>query len=609
VVAVGSGGVLVFGKVLVANRGEIAVRVVRALREMGIASVAVYSDADRRALHGRLADEAYRLGPAPAAESYLNIERLLEAASRSGAEAVHPGYGFLAESAPFARAVIGVGLAWIGPHPGAIEAMGSKVGSRRVMAKAGVPVVPGTEGPVASPAEVAAFGRERGFPVAVKASAGGGGKGFAVARDASEVEAAFGRASREGEAYFGDGAVYAERYLPAPRHVEVQIVCDRHGRAVHLGERDCSIQRRHQKLLEECPSPAVSPPMREAMGEAALLAARAVGYDSVGTVEFLVAGDEFFFLEMNTRVQVEHPVTEMVTGVDVVATGIRAAAGEPLPFGQPDVAFRGHAIEARLNAEDPGAGFAPSPGAVSLYEEPGGPGVRVDSSLRAGAPAGEVPEHYDPLFAKLIVHGGNRAEALGRLRRALSEFRVEPIATTLPFFRAILSDEAFLAGDYSTGFVAERMEGLALEPHPIVGPASAPERGDEARELEVEVNGRLFDVRVFGGTGDGPSEGPARRPPRRGGGRSAPGSGTSEGTVLAPMQGKVLKVMVGEGQEVAADEPLCLLEAMKMESEIRAPRSGTVKRVLVEAGSTVRAGEPLVAIGPDPGASGTPGTA
>src|SRR5215203_1714781 len=364
---------------------------------MGIPSVAVYSDADRESLHARIADEAYHIGPTPATESYLNVERLIEVAKKSGAEAVHPGYGFLAESAGFARAVEEAGLVWIGPHPGAIEAMGSKVESRRIMAKAEVPMVPGTKESIAAAKEVRLFGEEHGFPVAVKASAGGGGKGFAVAGDASEAENAFSRASREGEAYFGDGSVYVEKYLRAPRHIEIQVVRDKHGNAVHLGERDCSIQRRHQKLMEECPSPAIDPQVREEMGGAALEAAEAVDYDSVGTVEFLVQDDEFYFLEMNTRVQVEHPVTEEVTGIDIVQTGIRIAAGERLPFSQEDVVWRGHALEVRVNAEDAANDFAPTPGTVILYEEPGGPGIRVDSALRGPDP---VPEHDDPLFAK-----------------------------------------------------------------------------------------------------------------------------------------------------------------------------------------------------------------
>jgi len=580
----------VFGKVLVANRGEIAVRIVRALREMGVASVAVYSDADRESLHPRLADEAYHVGPASAAESYLNVGRLIEVARRSGTEAVHPGYGFLAESATFARAVSEAGMVWIGPRPEAIEAMGSKVASRRIMGEAGVPMVPGTREPVGDAGAVLEFAGEHGYPVAVKASAGGGGKGFAVARDKTEAEGAYQRASREGEAYFGDGSVYVEKYLPYPRHVEIQVVRDKHGNAVHLGERDCSIQRRHQKLLEECPSPAIDPAMREAMGQAALAAAEAVGYDNVGTVEFLVekgeAGDDFYFLEMNTRVQVEHPVTEEVTGIDVVKTGVRIASGEELPFSQEDVSWRGHAIEVRLNAEDPARDFAPSPGTITVYAEPGGPGVRVDSSL---AGPGVVPESYDPLFAKLIVRGSDRKEALGTLRRALAEFRVEGISTTLPFFRALLDDEAFVSGDYTTGFVAERMEGLKLEAAPIGEPGAAPEKG--AREVEVEVDGRLFRVKVFSEAGGQSSSGPPRR--RRGETRRA---SVSEGAVSAPMQGTIVKVLVEEGQPVAADEPVCILEAMKMESEIRAQKTGTVSEVRVEPGQTVRPGDPLVII-------------
>ena len=573
-----------FRKVLIANRGEIAVRVVRALGEMDISSVAVYSDADRGALHAALADEAYHVGPTTPSESYLNIERLIETAGRSGAEAIHPGYGFLAESATFARAVIEAGMVWIGPHPEAIEVMGSKVESRRIMAGAGVPITPGTERPIESPESILTFAAEHGYPVAVKAVAGGGGKGFAVARDKTQAESAYSRARREGEAYFGDGSVYLERYLPSPRHIEIQVLRDKHGSAVHLGERDCSIQRRHQKLVEECPSPAIDAEMREAMGEAAIDAAESVGYDNVGTVEFLVQDDEFFFLEMNTRVQVEHPVTEEVTGVDIVRTGIRLAAGEQLPFSQEEVSWRGHAIEVRVNAEDPSNDFVPSPGAVSAYEEPGGPGVRVDSSLKG---PGVVPRAYDPLFAKLIVRGSDRREALSRLRRALSEFRVEGIATTLPFHRALLEDEVFLSGDYTTGFAAERLAGLEIEASRVrAGEASE----KEARGVEVEVNGKLFRVRVYGAGGD-----EERARPRRKGGvtqRVAMGGGA----VVAPMQGTIVRVLVDEGQEIAAGEAVCLLEAMKMESEIRAQRSGRVARVLVGAGETVRAGEPLVVL-------------
>ena len=585
-----------FEKVLVANRGEIAVRIIRALREMEVGSVAVYSDTDREALHTRLADEAFHVGPTPAPESYLNIEKLVEVAEKSGAEAVHPGYGFLAESAPFARAVTEAGLVWIGPHPEAIESMGSKVESRRIMSKAGVPITPGTEKAVDSWEAVAEFAGEYGYPVAVKASAGGGGKGFAVAGDASEAESAFSRASREGEAYFGDGSVYLEKYLPDPRHIEIQVLRDKHGTAVHLGERDCSIQRRHQKLVEECPSPAIEAEMREAMGEAAVRAAEAVGYDSAGTVEFLVqkgeAGDEFFFLEMNTRVQVEHPVTEEVTGVDIVETGIRIATGEALPFSQEDIAWRGHAIEVRVNAENATNNFAPNPGTVTAYEEPGGPGVRVDSSLRG---PGEVPDAYDPLFAKLIVRGADRKSALSRLRRALSEFRVEGVSTTLPFFTALLDDEVFISGDYTTGFIARRMEKLELKTPASGGfrnGASAETAGKEAREVDVEVNGKLFNVRVyaepeksFGG----------RQAPRRRGERVVRAA-ASEGAVVAPMQGTIVKVLVEEGQEISSGEAVCVLEAMKMESEVRASRDGTVSAVEVETGKAVRSGETLVVL-------------
>ena len=575
-----------FGKVLVANRGEISVRVIRALREMNVSSVAVYSDIDREALHTRLADEAYHIGPTPATESYLNIEKLIEVAKRSGAEAVHPGYGFLAESAPFARAVAEADLTWIGPHPEAIEQMGSKVESRRIMSGAGVPITPGTEDPIESPDAVLEFATEHSYPVAVKAASGGGGKGFAVAHDKTEAEAAFERASREGEAYFGDGSVYLEKYLPSPRHIEIQVLRDEHGNAAHLGERDCSIQRRHQKLIEECPSPVMEPALRERMGEAAIQAAEAVGYDNVGTVEFLVqqgeAGEEFYFLEMNTRVQVEHPVTEEVTGVDIVREGIRIAAGEPLSFTQDEISWRGHAIEVRVNAEDATNGFAPNPGVVTVYEEPGGPGVRVDSSLRG---PGAVPDAYDPLFAKLIVRGADRWEAISRLRRALAEFRVEGIATTLPFFKALLDDEVFVSGDYTTGFVAERLGELKIEGSTVGEPGELP--GKESRQVKVEVNGKLFRVRVYS---DEKSE---VGKPRRKGGRAHRASAT-EGTVTAPMQGTIVRVLVEEGQEVATDEPVCVLEAMKMESEIRAPKEGVVSEVFVQAGQSVRSGDNLI---------------
>lgn len=571
-----------FSKVLVANRGEISVRVIRALREMGVESVAVYSDADREALHTRMADEAYNVGPAPAVESYLNVENLLEVAQLSGAEAVHPGYGFLAESPEFARSVSDAGLVWVGPHPGAIEAMGSKIESRSLMQKAGVPVIPGTKSPVNSADEVLDFGSEHGYPLAVKASAGGGGKGFAVASDKTNVEAALERARREGDAYFSDATVYLERYLPSPRHVEIQLACDGHGGTVHFGERECSVQRRHQKLLEECPSPALDAGMRERMGETALDAARAVGYDSLGTVEFLVQGEEFYFLEMNTRIQVEHPVTEEVSGIDLVKLGLRIAAGEQLPLSQEEVALRGHSIEARVNAEDPAAGFVPAPGYVSGYGEPSGPGVRLDSSLDG---PGEVPEHYDPLFAKLIARGSDRGEAIARLQRAIEEFRVKGVPTTLPFFKAMLEDEVFLSGEYSTGFVESRLGELDLGAASASSPA--PEER-ETREVEVEINGRLFRVKLF-------EEAEERKAPSRRNGRRA-SSAVPEGAVAAPMQGTIVRVLVGEGEEVEAGQAVCVLEAMKMESEIRASKAGAVTRVMVEQGKTVRSGEAVVVL-------------
>ena len=412
---------------------------------------------------------------------------------------------------------------------------------------------------------------------------------MAGAGDEGGAENAYSRASREGDAYFGDGSVYLEKYLSAPRHIEIQVLRDKHGNAVHLGERDCSIQRRHQKLLEECPSPAIEPSMREAMGEAALLAAKAVGYDNVGTVEFLVQDDEFYFLEMNTRVQVEHPVTEEVTGIDIVQNGIYIAAGEELPFSQEDVAWRGHAIEVRLNAEDAANDFVPSPGVVTVYEEPGGPGVRVDSALHG---PGVVPESYDPLFAKLIVRGADRRDALRRLRRAILEFRIEGVATTLPFFEAILRDELFVKGSYTTAFVAKRLGKLKMEAHPARDGGGEPPT-KESREVEVEVNGKLFRVKVYADeTGQEGTKAPVRGRKRERGRRAT----VAEGTVAAPMQGTILKVFVEEGQRVAVGDPVCLLEAMKMESEIRAKKDGMVSEVLVEAGRTVRSGDPLVVL-------------
>ena len=432
-----------FSKVLVANRGEIAVRVIRALDELGIASVAVYSEADRDAEHVRRAGEAHLLGPGPAAESYLDADKLLAVIAASGAEAVHPGYGFLAENPPFARRLAEAGVTFIGPPPEAIEAMGSKTRARELMRAAGVPIVPGTVEPVATVQDAGPIAEEIGYPIAVKAAGGGGGKGFRIALEASELEAAFEGAAREGEKFFSDATVYLERYLPDPRHVEVQVLADEHGAVIHLGERDCSVQRRHQKLIEESPAPMVGQALRERIGEIAVEAARAVGYRGAGTIEGLLAGEDYFFLEMNTRVQVEHCVTEATTGIDIVREQIRIAAGEPLSVTQEQVALRGHAIECRINAEDAAKNFAPAPGTVTHYREPSGPGVRVDSGVRSGS---EITPLYDSLVAKLIVWDADRDAATRRMTRALAEFELEGVRTLLPFHRAIMASRAVGAG-------------------------------------------------------------------------------------------------------------------------------------------------------------------
>ncbi|HCJ10297.1 MAG TPA: acetyl-CoA carboxylase biotin carboxylase subunit [Clostridiales bacterium] len=443
-----------YRKVLVANRGEIAVRVIRALHELDIQAVAVFSEADRDALHVALADEAHCLGPAPPAQSYLSIPRIIEAASKSGAEAIHPGYGFLSENPHFAEVCRTWGIDFIGPDPQAIELMGHKSRAKATARRAGVPLVPGTEGTVTDAGQALSVARDLGFPVLIKAAAGGGGRGMRVVRTESEFETSFRNAQREAQAVFGDGSMYVEKYLEHPRHVEVQVLADRHGNIVHICERDSSIQRRYQKLIEEALSPAVTPELREKMCRAAVDLARAVDYMSAGTVEFLVNGQDFYFMEMNTRIQVEHPTTEMVTGIDIVKEQIRVAAGLPLSFAQDDVKPRGWAIEYRLNAEDPDSGFLPSPGLITVYETPGGPGVRVDSGVQAGH---RIQPFYDSLFAKLVVWGRDRQEALERSRRALAEMRVEGIKTTIPLYRRLLQDEEFVAGDYHTQWLRSRV--------------------------------------------------------------------------------------------------------------------------------------------------------
>jgi acetyl-CoA/propionyl-CoA/long-chain acyl-CoA carboxylase, biotin carboxylase, biotin carboxyl carrier protein len=587
-----------FSKVLVANRGEIAVRIFRTLRELGIGTVAVYSEVDRGSLHVAAADEAYLIGPGPAAESYLDPDRILEAATRAGAEAVHPGYGFLAENAGFARAVSRAGLVWIGPPADAIETMGSKTAARRQMLAAGVPVVPGTTEAVASAEEVTRLGDELGWPVAIKAAAGGGGKGFRVVREAGEAERAFESASREGEAYFSDPAVYVERYLEDPRHVEVQVLADAHGNVIHLGERDCTTQRRHQKLVEETPSPAVGDELRERIGEIAVEAARAVRYRSAGTIEGLLSREgEYFFLEMNTRIQVEHTVTEMATGLDLVREQVLIAAGEPLWLRQEDVRLTGHALECRINAEDPSNGFLPSPGRITSYREPGGPGVRVDSGVAAGS---EVQALYDPLVAKLIVHGVDREHARRRMLRALGEYEIGGITTLLGFHRALLEHPCFVAGDTCHGVVES--EELAQEAKDLgdqlshmqtTVPAASDGRLRE-RVSTVELDGRRFEVTML------VPEPPYAELARRRRERSASAAHrAAKDAVTTPMQGTVLAVEVSEGDEVHAGQVICIVAAMKMENEITAPRDGTVTELSVEPGQPVTIGQVVCVIAQD----------
>jgi acetyl-CoA/propionyl-CoA carboxylase biotin carboxyl carrier protein len=585
-----------FSKVLVANRGEIAIRVFRTLRELGIGTIAVYSEADRDSLHVHMADEAYLVGPGPPAESYLAQERLLEVAQRAGAEAVHPGYGFLAENAGFARAVARAGLVWIGPPGSAIEIMGSKTAARERMAAAGVPVVPGTTAPVNFADEVLGLGDELGWPLAIKAAAGGGGKGLKVVRGPEEAERALESAQREGQAYFADASVYVERYLEDPRHVEVQVLADGQGNVIHLGERDCTIQRRHQKLVEETPSPAVDAELRERIGEIAVEAARAVGYRSAGTIEGLLSRDgEYFFLEMNTRIQVEHTVTEMATGLDLVREQVLIAAGEPLSLCQEGVRLTGHAIECRINAEDASNGFLPTPGRITSYREPSGPGVRVDSGVTAGS---EVPGLYDPLVAKLIVHGVDREHARRRMLRALEEYEIGGITTLLGFHRALLEHPCFVEGATCHGVVeseelAKRAEQLSHLQTTV--PAQSDGRPNRARKLTLELDGRRYEVETL--EPEPPyAELARRRRDRRHGGAHA---GTKD-AVVTPMQGTVLAVKVSEGDEVQPGDVICIVEAMKMENEITAHRAGVVTELSVAPGKAVSNGQVVcVVVEPD----------
>ncbi|HKP19813.1 MAG TPA: acetyl-CoA carboxylase biotin carboxylase subunit [Gaiellaceae bacterium] len=580
-----------FSKVLVANRGEIAIRIFRTLRELAIGSVAVYSEADRSALHTRAADEAWLLGPGAPAESYLNQARILDVAQRAEAEAIHPGYGFLAENAGFARAVGEAGLVWIGPPPEAIEAMGSKTEARERMRAAGVPIIPGTTTPVETAAEVAALGDELGWPLAIKASAGGGGKGFKVVRQGDDVERALESARREGEAYFANPAVYIERYLEDPRHVEVQVLADDHGNVIHLGERDCTIQRRHQKLVEETPSPAVDAALRDRIGGIAVEAARAVGYRSAGTIEGLLDRDgAYYFMEMNTRIQVEHTVTELVTGLDLVREQVLIAAGEPLSMRQEDVRLSGHAIECRINAEDPANGFRPSPGRIAGYREPAGPGVRVDSGVEDGA---EVVALYDPMIAKLIVHGVDREHARRRMLRALDEYEIGGVTTLLGFHRALLRHPCFADGATCHGVVES--EPLAQQAQQLSQKTTTAARSDgrlRERVTAVELDGRRFDVTVL--VPEPPWAELAERRRRRAG---AHGAGTGgRDAIVSPMQGTVLSVGVAEGDSVTAGQVICIVEAMKMENEVHALRDGVVSDLSIAAGEPIATGQVICVI-------------
>jgi acetyl-CoA/propionyl-CoA carboxylase biotin carboxyl carrier protein len=592
-----------FSKILIANRGEIAVRIIRACEELGIATVAVYSELDRDAAHVERADEAYLLGPGPAAESYLNVEKLLDAVERSGAEAVHPGYGFLAENAAFAKALEERGITFIGPPAAAIEAMGSKTRARELMARAGVPIVPGTTEPVETVKDARKLIEGTiGYPVAVKAAGGGGGKGFRVALSEDELEAAFEGAAREGEKFFSDPTVYLERYLPDPRHVEVQVLADNHGHVIHLGERDCSLQRRHQKLIEEAPAPAVDADLRARIGKIATEAAAAVNYSGAGTIEGLLQDGEYFFLEMNTRVQVEHCVTEMVTGIDIVKEGIRVAAGEKLSIDQNDVELRGHAIECRINAEDASRNFAPAPGRIGAYREPAGPGVRIDSGV---GPGSEITPMYDPMVAKLIVWDVDREQATARMLRALREYEIGDLKTLLPFHEAILQTKQWANAETCRDLIEDRkwLKQLAFEKERSAG------EGDEESSVEqsytVEVSGRRFDVKVIGPpsaggagalNGAGGVAAPAARKPRRE--RSSGGGGGGGNTLVSPIQGTVLKVAVESGANVEEGALVAVIEAMKMENEITAHKSGKVTELPIAVGASVANGDTLAVIEP-----------
>jgi acetyl-CoA/propionyl-CoA carboxylase biotin carboxyl carrier protein len=586
----------VLEKILIANRGEIAVRVIRAARELGISTVAVYSELDRDSLHVRLADEAYALGGQTVAESYINTDSILDAIRLSGADSVHPGYGFFSENADFARAVIEMGVEFIGPPPSAMDEMSDKVSSRLAALRGGAPIVPGTTEFAKGADEIRDFGNEHGWPVCIKAAFGGGGRGMKVVHDAADVDDAMASAQREAKSFFGRDEVYVERYLTWPRHVEIQLVGDKQGNVVWISSRDCSAQRRHQKLVEEAPAPGLPPGVEDAMGEAAVKAAKAVGYYGAGTVEFIFQDGDFFFLEMNTRLQVEHPVTEMITNIDLVEWQILVAAGEELPMTQDEVAAarRGHAIEIRINAEDVAEGkFLPSPGPITNLVPPDGFGVRFDSGYHSGD---EISQFYDNLVGKLIVWGRNRDIAIARTIRAMEELVVEGVATTIPADLAILRHPDFVAVEHSTKWVEETLDLTG-----IGGQAAGdtPEQDDEAeplvrRSTTVEVNGKRFEVNMWvpEAAAAAPSATSKKKPKRSSGG----GSAVASGSVEAPMQGTIVKILVEVGQDVEVGEGIVVLEAMKMENQINAEKSGKVKQIKVAAGDSVGGGDILAVI-------------
>jgi acetyl-CoA/propionyl-CoA carboxylase biotin carboxyl carrier protein len=579
-----------FNKVLIANRGEIAVRVIRACQEMGIATVAVYSDLDREALHTRLADEAYALPGQTAAETYLDTEAILAIIERSGADAVHPGYGFFSENADFARAITERGVTFIGPPPEAIEVMGDKISARLAAENVGVQGVPGTTDFITDPAQVQAFGQEHGYPIAIKAAYGGGGRGMKVVASEESIEEAIESAQRESLAYFGRDEIYMERYLTAPRHIEIQILADQHGHAVYLGDRDCSAQRRHQKLIEEAPAPGLPDDVRVAMGEAAVKVALGCGYTNAGTVEFLYEDGEFHYLEMNTRLQVEHPVTELVTGLDLVEQQLLMAAGQPLSFTQEDVEIRGHAIEVRINAEDPAGGaFLPSPGRINTLKLPDGFGVRFDAGYEAGD---EVSQFYDNLVGKLVVWGANRDIAIRRTLRALNELEITGVATTIPADVAILSHEDFQAGTHSTKWVEETLDLSEVKADKGEAPADL-DQPTVKREMSVEVDGKRFAVSMWV---PDPSAAQVAGAPRRRQSRSGSSGGSGSGQVTVPMQGTIVKVLVEVGDTVEAGDPICVLEAMKMENSIAAEKAGTVTEVRISVGDSVGGGDVVAVV-------------